>query len=175
MSEIPEGSIVLYQTDNGDSRIECRFHGETLWLSLNQISALFDRDKSVISKHLKNIFSEGELDPAATVAKYATVQTEGTREVTRTIEFYRLEAVFAVGYRVRSKRGVQFRAWATSKLSEFLQKGFVMDDEIGIVGYEIPFNRHFYEYQPPRVLAEIDRDLDLLSAEIMKLLRDVHS
>jgi hypothetical protein len=104
------------------------FH-DSVWLSLNQIAELFDRDKSVISKHLKNISEEGEVDPERTVAKFATVQTEGTRTVTREIEFYSLEAILAVGYRVQSPRGTQFRQWATAQLREYLVKGFAMDDE----------------------------------------------
>ena len=130
MSDEPDkGQIVLYQTEDGSSRIECRFQGETLWLSLNQMADLFGRDKSVISKHLKSIFEDGELAREATVAKYATVQTEGARQVEREIEYYSLEAIFAVGYRVRSARGIQFRTWATARLKEYAIKGFVMDDE----------------------------------------------
>lgn len=128
-AEPDKGQIVLYQTDDGSSRIECRFQGESLWLSLNQMAELFGRDKSVISKHLKAIFEDGELVREATVAKYATVQSEGSRQVEREIEYYRLEAIFAVGYRVRSARGIQFRTWATARLKEFAIKGFVMDDE----------------------------------------------
>jgi len=94
MSDEPEkGKILLYQTEDGVSRIECRLQGETLWLSLNQIADLFGRDKSVISKHLKSIFEDGELSREATVAKYATVQTEGARQVEREIEYYSLEAM----------------------------------------------------------------------------------
>ena len=129
-SQEPEkGQVLLYQTDDLGLRLECRFEGETLWLSLNQMAELFGRDKSVIAKHLKAIFEEGELVREATVAKYATVQTEGTREVERQIEYFNLEAIFAVGYRVRSKQGLQFRTWATAQLKEFMVKGFVMDDE----------------------------------------------
>lgn len=127
--EPEKGQVLLYQTDDQGLRLECRFVGETLWLSLNQMAALFGRDKSVIAKHLKAIFEECELVREATVAKYATVQTEGTREVERQIEYFNLEAIFAVGYRVRSKQGVQFRQWATATLQEYLVKGFVMDDE----------------------------------------------
>lgn len=123
------GQILLYQTEAQGLRLECRFEGETLWLSLNQMATLFGRDKSVISKHLKAIFDEGELQREATVAKYATVQTEGSRDVERQIEYFNLEAIFAVGYRVRSKQGTQFRAWATAQLKELMIKGFVMDDE----------------------------------------------
>ena len=129
LTEKEKGQVLLYQTDEGSFRLECRFGGERLWLSLNQLSELFGRDKSVISKHLKSIYEEGELSREATVAKYATVQREGGREVERQIEHYNLEAIFAVGYRVRSKRGVQFRTWATAQLKELLTKGFVMDDE----------------------------------------------
>lgn len=128
-NEPDKGQIVLYQTEDGGSRIECRFQGESLWLSLNQMASLFGRDKSVISKHLKTIFEDGELARQATVAKYATVQTEGSRQVEREIEYYSLEAIFAVGYRVRSPRGIQFRTWATAQLKEYAVKGFVMDDE----------------------------------------------
>jgi len=127
--ESEKGQILLYQTDDQGLRLECRFVGETLWLSLNQIAALFGRDKSVISKHLKGIYEEGELLREATVAKYATIQTEGPREVERQIEYFNLEAIFAVGYRVRSEQGVQFRTWATAQLKEFMVKGFLMDDE----------------------------------------------
>jgi len=127
--EPEKGQVLLYQTDAGDLRLECRLEGESLWLSLNQIADLFGRDKSVISKHLKSIYEEGELLREATVAKYATVQSEGAREVERQIEYYNLEAIFAVGFRVRSDRGIQFRTWATAHLKEYLNKGFVMDDE----------------------------------------------
>lgn len=127
--EPEKGQVLLYQTDDQGLRLECRFVGETLWLSLNQMAELFGRDKSVISKHLKAIYEEAELQREATVAKYATVQTEGAREVERHIEYFNLEAIFAVGYRVRSKQGMQFRTWATAQLKEFMIKGFVMDDE----------------------------------------------
>jgi hypothetical protein len=126
----PEGTgqLVLYRTEDGRTHIKVRLIQESVWLTLNQIADLFQRDKSVISKHIKHIF-EGELDPARTVAKFATVQTEGSRSVTREIEFYRLEVILAVGYRVKSPRGTQFRQWATAQLEQYLVKGFAMDDE----------------------------------------------
>ncbi len=124
-----QSQLLLYQTDAGDLRLECRLQGDSLWLSLNQMAELFDRDKSVISKHLKAIYEDVELTREATVAKHATVQNEGGREVKRQIEYFNLEAIFAVGYRVRSRRGIQFRTWATTRLKEYLEKGFVMDDE----------------------------------------------
>jgi hypothetical protein len=127
----PEGTgeVVLYRTEDGKTRIQVRLVQDSTWLSLNQIAELFDRDKSVVSKHIKNIFEEGEIDPARTVAKFATVQTEGAHSVTREIEFYRLEVILAVGFRVHSPRGTQFRQWATAQLREYLVKGFAMDDE----------------------------------------------
>ena len=121
--------IILYQTQDQQTRVEVRFRGETAWLSLNQMAELFQRDKSVISKHIKNVFDEGELKAEGTVAKYATVQQEGNREVSREIEFYNLDVVISVGYRVKSHRGTQFRIWATQRLREYLVKGFTMDDE----------------------------------------------
>ena len=123
------GDFLLYQTEDGRTRIEVRFEGETVWLSLNQLADLFQRDKSVVSKHIKNVFDEGELLPQSTVAKFATVQKEGNREVSREIEFYNLEVILSVGYRVKSQRGTQFRIWATQRLREFIIKGFTMDDE----------------------------------------------
>ena len=117
-------SIEIYKSNNGETQIEVKFERETVWLSLNQITQLFDRDKSVISRHLRNIFQEGELDEDTTVAKNATVQNEGKRKVIREIEFYNLDAILSVGYRVNSKQGTQFRIWATKRLKDFLIEGF---------------------------------------------------
>src|SRR5450756_1981800 len=125
----PGGEVLLYQTEDAQTRVQVRLDGQTAWLSLNQLAELFQRDKSVISKHLSNIFEEGELTTAATVANFATVQIEGERTVSRDIVFYNLEAIIAVGYRVKSVRGTQFRRWATARLKEYLVKGFTMDDE----------------------------------------------
>ncbi len=121
--------IVLYQAADGKTRLEVQFQGETAWLSLNQMAELFQRDKSVISKHIKNAFDEGELRPESTVAKFATVQTEGSRTDSREIEFYNLDVIISVGYRVKSHRGTQFRIWATQRLREYIVKGFTLDDE----------------------------------------------
>jgi hypothetical protein len=125
----PKSELILYQTEDNRTRIEVRLENETVWLTLNQLAELFQRDKSVISKHIKNIFEEGELPLEATVAKYATVQTEGARAVSRDLEFYNLDVIIAVGYRVKSHRGTQFRQWATQRLHEYIVKGFTMDDE----------------------------------------------
>lgn len=125
----PQSEIILYQTEDGGTRLQVRLEGETVWLSLNQMAELFQRDKSVISRHIKNVFEEGELSRTATVAKSATVQTEGEKQVTRDIEFYNLDVIISVGYRVKSLRGTQFRIWATQRLREYIVKGFTMDDE----------------------------------------------
>ena len=125
----PSTQILLYQTEDRRTRIEVRLENETVWLSLNQMADLFQRDKSVISRHIRNIFEEGELTQEGTVAKYATAQREGDREVTRSIEAFNLDVIISVGYRVKSYRGTQFRIWATQRLREYLIKGFTLDDE----------------------------------------------
>jgi len=123
------GEIILYQTEDGRSRIDVRLVDETVWLAAGQMADLFQRDKSTISRHIQNIFAEGELERLATVALFATVQNEGAREVTRDIEHFNLDVVISVGYRVKSHRGVQFRQWATRQLRDYLVKGFVLNDE----------------------------------------------
>ncbi len=122
-------AIELYKSSNGETQIEVRFENETVWLSLNQIAELFGRDKSVISRHLKNIYKESELDYSSTVAKNATVQTEGKRNITREIDYYNLDAIISVGYRVNSKQGTQFRIWATNRLKEYLIKGYSVNQK----------------------------------------------
>lgn len=122
-------NIIMYTTEDGLTKIEVTFDEDTVWLSLEQMSELFQRDKSTISRHIKNIFSEGELRQEATVAKFATVQTEGSRQVSRDIEYYNLDVIISVGYRVKSLRGTQFRIWASSILKEYMKKGFALDDE----------------------------------------------
>lgn len=123
------GEFLFYQSDDGRIRLQVRVQQETVWLSLNQIADLFQRDKSVISRHISNVFGEGELIREATVAKSATVQTEGGKQVMRDIEFFNLDVIISVGYRVKSQRGTQFRIWATQRLREYIVKGFTMDDE----------------------------------------------
>ena len=125
-----KGQILLYQTPDGESRIEVRLQGETVWLSLDQMAELFQRNKSTISRHIKNVFEEGELQPDATVAFFATVQTEGKRKVERDIAYYNLDMIISVGYRVHSYRGVQFRMWATGVLKEYIVKGFALNDDL---------------------------------------------
>jgi prophage maintenance system killer protein len=121
------GEIVMYQTADGRTSIDVKLENETIWLNLIQISNLFEKDKSVISKHLRNVYAECELDREATVAKNATVQVEGSREVAREIEYYNLDAILSVGYRVNSKRGTQFRIWANKILKDYLTSGYAID------------------------------------------------
>tara|TARA_R110000850_G_scaffold73760_1_gene161885 strand:- start:11662 stop:12630 length:969 start_codon:yes stop_codon:yes gene_type:complete len=122
-------SIEIYKSNSGDTQIEVRFEKDSVWLNLNQIAELFDKDKSVISRHINNVFSEGELDKKSTVAKNATVQKEGKRIVTRNIEFFNLDLIISVGYRVNSKKGTQFRIWATKTLKEHLLQGYSINQK----------------------------------------------
>jgi hypothetical protein len=118
--------IILYQPDSA-IKMEVRLENETVWLSLEQMVHLFQRDKSTVSRHIKNIFDEQELDQMATVANFATVQIEGGRNVERMIEFYNLDVIISVGYRVKSKQGTQFRQWANRVLKEYLLKGYAVN------------------------------------------------
>ena len=124
-----ENQIEIYTSADGCTQIEVHFEGETFWLSLNQISNLFEKNKSVISRHLSNIYKDGELDRSSTVAKKATVQFEAEREVERKIEYYNLDAILSVGYRVNSKRGTQFRQWATKRLKDYLIEGVAINEK----------------------------------------------
>ncbi|MES1951930.1 hypothetical protein S4A8_13795 [Salinisphaera sp. S4-8] len=123
------GEVLFYQTADGKTRIECRFEDDTVWLTQALMADLYQKDVRTVNEHLKNIFAEDELAPDATIRKFRIVRTEGERQVARSIDHYNLDAVLAVGYRVRSQRGTQFRRWATERLREYLIKGFVMDDE----------------------------------------------
>ena len=127
--EMGKSNIIIYTTEDGLSKIETTFDGDTVWLSIDQMAELFQRNKSTISRHIKNIYSEEELVQEATVAYFATVQNEGNRQVERSICYYNLDVIISVGYRVKSKRGTQFRIWATGILKEYMRKGFALDDE----------------------------------------------
>ena len=122
------GEILLYQSDDGQTTLDVRLEAETVWLSLSQMADLFLRDKSVISRHLGKIFKTGELNRESTVAKFATVQQEGAREVRREIDFFNLDAIISVGYRVNSIRGTQFRIWATHTLKDHLVRGYTLNE-----------------------------------------------
>ncbi len=129
VSDQPAGEILLYRTDDGRIRVECRFADESLWMSQALMAELFQVTVPTVNEHLKNLYREGELLPEATIRKFRIVRREGAREVARRIEHYNLDAILAIGYRVRSPRGTQFRTWATERLREYLVKGFTMDDE----------------------------------------------
>jgi len=122
-----KNEIILYRPNELAEHIEVRFDEETVWLTLDQMAELFGRDKSTVSRHIKNVFDEDELDRRATVANFATVQTEGGRQVERNLEFFNLDVIISVGYRVKSKQGTQFRIWATKKLKEYLLKGYAIN------------------------------------------------
>jgi len=126
---LPKSEIILYQTEDGRTRIQCRFVNENVWMTQALIAELFQVTVPTVNEHLKGIYAEGELPPEATIRKFRIVRFEGARQVTREIEHYNLEAILAVGYRVRSPRGTAFRQWATARLKEYLVKGFTMDDE----------------------------------------------
>lgn len=124
----PRGEVLLYEAPDGHVRVDVRLEQDTVWLSLNQMAELFGRDKSVISRHLRTVFATGELEREATVAKNATVQHEGDRQVVREIEYFNLDAILSVGYRVNSKRGTQFRIWATKTLRDHLLRGYTFNE-----------------------------------------------
>ncbi|WP_425058883.1 hypothetical protein SCACP_35310 [Sporomusa carbonis] len=119
--------ILIYQTEDGQTKIDVRMEDDTVWLSLNQMAELFQRDKSVISRHIKNVFAEGELDEKAVVAFFATTAADGK---TYDVAYYNLDVIISVGYRVKSHRGTQFRIWATQRLKEYIIKGFTMNDDL---------------------------------------------
>lgn len=121
------GEVIIYRSADGQDQLEVHFGKDTVWLTLNQMADLFERDKSVISRHLRTIFSSGELDKEGTVAKNATVQMEGDRKVARNIEWYNLDAIISVGYRVNSMRGTQFRIWASNVLKQHLIQGYTVN------------------------------------------------
>jgi len=127
--ESKQSQIILYTTPEGDIKVNTILQNETIWLPQNAMAELFGVNVPAISKHLKNIFEEGELQREATISKMETVQNEGGRQITRNKDFYNLDAIIAVGYRVNSKRATQFRIWATNILKEYIIKGFAMDDE----------------------------------------------
>ena len=122
-----KGEIILYTTPDGESKIEVKLEGETVWLTLDQMATLFQRNKSTISRHVKNVLESGELEERAVVANNATTATDGKTYQTA---FYNLDMIISVGYRVNSYRGVQFRQWATRVLKEYMIKGFAMNDEL---------------------------------------------
>lgn len=134
-----KSQIVIYRAENGQIKIDVRFENDTVWLTQNALAELFQTTKNNISQHVKNIFEEGELDQEATVKKFLTVQKEGLREVSREIEYYNLDLIISVGYRVKSGIATAFRQWATAHLREYIVKGFVLDDE-RLKNPDLPFD-----------------------------------
>jgi len=122
-------NILIYQNESGNIKVDVRFEDDSIWLSQAQICEVFGKAKSTISEHIKSIVIDGELDKISTVRNYRTVQTEGSREVSRDIEHYNLDMIIAIGFRVRSNTGTKFRIWAKDKLKEYITKGFVLDDD----------------------------------------------
>lgn len=129
MAENKTGEIVIYQTENGQTKIDVRFEDETVWLTQAQLVELYGSSKANVSEHIKHIFEEEELTKEATVRKFRTVQIEGSRQVEREVEYYNLDMIISLGYRIKSKIATQFRQWATKRLNEYIRKGFTMDDE----------------------------------------------
>lgn len=127
-AEPPGGEVVVYQAPDGEVRVDVRLERETVWLTQQQMAELFSRERSVVTKHIRNAYQEGELDPRATSAKYAQVRSEGGRRVSREVDHYNLDVIISVGYRVRSLRGTQFRIWATRTLREHLLRGYTLNE-----------------------------------------------
>ena len=129
LGELNQSEILFYQTENGQGRIEVRLQDGSVWLSQKLLAELFGIGVNTINYHIKGIYKEKELLPEATPRKYRIVQTEGERQILREVDFYNLDMILAVGFRVRSHRGTQFRQWATERLKEYIVKGFTLDDE----------------------------------------------
>ncbi len=145
----PEGSgrseLLLYTTPDHKTPIEVRLEDETVWLTQRQLSELFQKSVPTINEHIRNVFAEGELDAGATIRKSRIVQDEGGRQVTRDVDFYNLDVIISVGYRVKSHRGTQFRIWATQRLREYLVKGFALDDERLKEVRTLPGGRNYFD------------------------------
>jgi hypothetical protein len=161
--------LLLYQTEDGRTRIDVRLEGRTVWLTQAALAELYQVSKQNVSLHLKNVYAEGELDEAATVKDYLTVRTEGNRAIKRTVKHYNLDAVLAVGYRVRSHRGTQFRRWATERLGEYLVKGFAMDDE-RLKNLGQPFGADYFDELLERI-----RDIRASEKRFYRKITDIYA
>ncbi len=124
-----QSNILIYQNSEGSINVDVIFEDKDIWLSQSQLCEVFDKAKSTISEHISNIYQEGELEVDSTVRNFRTVQTEGSREVTRELDYYNLDMIIAIGFRVKSPQGTKFRIWATGKLNEYITKGFILDDK----------------------------------------------
>lgn len=159
----------FYKDSNGEVKVEIYIFKETVWLPQDKIAQLFGVDRSVVTKHLKNVYKSGELSKEVTCAIFAQVQTEGTRQVTRQIEFYNLDAILSVGYRVNSIQATQFRIWANSVLKEYLIKGFVMNDE-RLKNPQMLFGKDYFEEQLARI-----RDIRSSERRFYQKITDIYS
>ena len=162
-------NFLLYTNDDGEVKVDVLLKDETIWLTINQMAELFGIDKSGISRHIKNIYDTGELQEEATVAKIATVQQEGTRQVTRNLEFYNLDMIISVGYRVNSIRGTHFRIWATKQLKELIIKGFVLNNE-KLKNPDNPFGKDYFNE-----LLEQIRDIRSSEKRFYRKITDIYA
>ncbi|MFC1615380.1 virulence RhuM family protein, partial [Patescibacteria group bacterium] len=161
--------FLLYKTPDGKVKVEIFLHNENIWLTQAKIAELFGVDRTVVTKHLQNIFQESELDKNATSAKFAQVQNEGQRQVTRDVEFYNLDAIISVGYRVNSSTATQFRIWATERLKEYIIKGFTMDDE-RLKNPNSIFGQDYFEEQLARI-----RDIRSSERRLYQKITDIYA
>lgn len=162
-------NFLLYTNEDGEVKVDVLLKDETIWLTINQMAELFGVDKSGISRHIKNVYETGELDEKATVAKIATVQKEGERDVNRKLEFYNLDMIISVGYRVNSIRGTRFRMWATRQLTELIRKGFVLDNE-KLKNPDNPFGKDYFDE-----LLEQIRDIRSSEKRFYRKITDIYA
>lgn len=162
-------NFLLYTNNDGEVKVDVLLKDETIWLTINQMAELFGVDKSGISRHIKNVYETGELQENATVAKIATVQSEGNRKVNRTLDFYNLDMIISVGYRVNSLRGTHFRIWATTQLTELIRKGFVLDNN-KLKNPDNPFGKDYFD----ELLAQI-RDIRSSEKRFYRKITDIYA
>lgn len=164
----PDTGIIFYQTEDGKSRIQVRLHDGTVWLNQRLLAELYQVSVPTINEHISTIYSDHEESPEATIRKFLIVQTEGCRQVERLVEFYSLDMILAIGYRVRSHRGVQFRRWATERLREFIVKGFVLDDQR--LKEEPPLGSDYFDELLERI-----RDIRASEKRFYQKVRDIYT
>lgn len=162
------GQFLIHTTDDGRTRVRCLFRDDTLWLTQAQMAELYQVSGKTVSEHLSNVYGEEECEPERTIRKFRIVQSEGIRQVERLVDFYSLDMILAIGYRVRSHRGVQFRRWATERLREFIVKGFVLDDQ-RLKG-EQAFGADYFDELLERI-----RDIRASEKRFYQMVRDIYS
>ena len=161
MIEANNDNMLIYQSEDGKIKIDVRFENETVWLSLDQMTILFGRDKSTISRHIKNIFEEGELQALSVVANYATTATDGK---TYQVDYYNLDVIISMGYWVKSQQGTQFRIWATQRLREYIIKGFALNDE----RFKTGSSYNYFKELLDRIFLSINNEIGLFLRFINK-------